>query len=356
MGIKLKMNMESRRRFLQNAAALGVSLGGSKVLDPPVGGVLLAVVKPARLKIGDTIGLVCPAAPAYSQETVQITVESLQQMGFKVKQSAHFYDRYGYLAGRDEARAADLNAMFADRSVRAIMAMHGGWGCARIVPLLDYNLIRKNPKILVGYSDITALLLSIYAQTGIVTMHGPEGAATWNAFTVNHFKRLLMDAEAVFMTNPTDKNDNLTQTTDRITTWRGGVARGQLVGGNLTVLSHLVGSKYMPDTKGKILFLEDVDEEVYSMDRMLTHLKLAGILDGLAGFVFGKCTKCNTGESYGSLTLEDVFRDIIVPLQIPAFSGAMIGHISHKFTVPLGIEAEINANVGTIKLLESAVV
>ena len=348
--------MESRRSFLQTAAALGVSLGGQSVVYKPEQNTPARVVKPARLKIGDTIGLVCPAAPAYSQETVQITIESLEAMGFKVKQGAHFYERYGYLAGRDEARAADLNAMFADKSVSAIMAMHGGWGCARILPLLDYNVIRSNPKVLIGYSDITALLLGIHAQTGLVTMHGPEGAATWNAFTVNYFKRLLMDAEEVFMSNPTDKTDSLTQTTDRITTWNGGTARGQLVGGNLTVLSHLVGSKYMPDTKGKILFLEDVDEEVYSMDRMLTHLKLAGILDGLAGFVFGKCTKCsNGGGGYGSLTLDDVFSDIIVPLQIPAFSGAMIGHISHKFTVPVGIEAEINANAGTLKLLEKAV-
>lgn len=314
------------------------------------------ITKPPRLKTGDTVGLVCPAAPAYSRETVQITIESLQALGLKTKLSPHFYDRYGYLAGRDSDRAADLNGMFADQSVNMIMAMHGGWGCARILPLLNYDLIRKNPKILIGYSDVTALLLGIHAKTGLLTIHGPVGAVTWNSFSAGWFRQVLMDGESVLFQNPARKDDNLTQTKDRVFTLRSGVARGQLVGGNLTVLSHLLGSPYVPDWAGKILFVEDTHEDIYSVDRMLTHLKLAGVLDKLAGFVFGKCTSCEAGSGgYGSLTFEDVLNDHITPLHVPAYAGAMIGHITDKFTIPVGLEAEINADKGTIQLLERAV-
>jgi muramoyltetrapeptide carboxypeptidase len=314
-------------------------------------------IKPARLKPGDTVGLICPAAPAYSRETVQITIESLQALGLQAKVSSHFYDRYGYLAGRDVDRAADLNAMFADPSVKMIMAMHGGWGCARLLPLIDYELIRRNPKILIGYSDITALLLAIYTKTGLTTMHGPVGAVTWNAFTVDWLRQVLMDGQVVTFQNPSKKDDNLTQTKDRIMTLKSGIAQGQLVGGNLTVLSHLIGSAYIPDWKGKILFVEDTHEDIYSVDRMLTHLKLAGVLSQLAGFVFGKCSSCEPGSGgYGSLTFEDVLTDHIIPLNVPAFSGSMIGHITDKFTVPLGINAEIDADKGTIRLLERAVI
>ena len=340
--------MPSRRSLLK-AAALAPFI---TALQTPH-----TALKPARLKPGDTVGLACPAAPAYSRETVRVTIESLAALGLKTKLSPHFYDRYGYLAGRDADRAADLNGLFADPSLKLVMAMHGGWGCARLLPLLDYDIIRQNPKLLIGYSDITALLLGIYAKTGLTTIHGPEGAATWNAYTVDWFRRVLMDGEAVQLRNPAKKEDTLTQTKERITTLRPGIARGQLVGGNLTVLCHLVGSPYLPDWRGKILFVEDVREDVYSVDRMLMHLKLAGILDQVAGFVFGQCTKCDAGSGgYGSLTLEEVLTEHIGSLSVPAYAGAMIGHIPDKFTVPIGINAEMNADAGTIQLLESAVV
>ncbi|MGF7216298.1 muramoyltetrapeptide carboxypeptidase [Spirosoma lacussanchae] len=316
----------------------------------------LATVKPARLKPGDTVGLVCPAAPAYSREEVQVTQESLVAMGLKTRLAPHFYDRYGYLAGRDADRAADVNAMFADPDIQMVMAMHGGWGCARLLPLLDYELIRRNPKLLIGYSDITALLLGIHTKTGLATIHGPVGSATWNSYTVERFRRVIMEGEPVMYENPTDKGDTLAQTDDRIWTIRPGTARGPLVGGNLTVLCHLLGSVYVPDWRNKILFIEDVSEDIYSVDRMLTHLKLAGVLNQLSGLVFGKCTRCGPGSGgYGSLTLEDVLIEHIGPLNIPAFAGAMIGHITDKFTVPIGINAEMDAEKGLIRLLEPAV-
>jgi muramoyltetrapeptide carboxypeptidase len=342
----------TRRNFISTSilASYGFANMSFKVFDDK-----LKTIKPAALKKGDTIGLVCPAYSAFIKEEVTLAIEGLKAMGFNVVEGKHIYDRYGNLAGKDEDRAADINEMFGNKQIDAIMAMHGGWGCARILPLLDYELIKKNPKILIGYSDITALLLGVYSQTGLITFHGPVGSSTWNSFTVDYFKSILIEGNAATMSNPVRKNDNLVQTEDRIYTITSGKANGKLIGGNLTVLSHILGSKYVPDFTGAILFIEDVQEDTYRVDRMITQLKLAGILNQISGFVFGKCTDCPPSKSYGSLTLEDIFNDHIKPLKIPAFSGAMIGHIKDKFTVPIGIEATIDADLGTIQLKESAV-
>ncbi|MDZ7934800.1 MAG: LD-carboxypeptidase [Emticicia sp.] len=348
-----KTSKNSRRSFL--SASLLATYGLTN-LNFTTKNDIPKTIKPAALKKGDTIGLVCPAYSAFIKEEVTIAVEGLQAMGFKVLLGKHIFDRYGNLAGKDEDRAADINEMFANKKVDAIMAMHGGWGSARILSLLNYETIKNNPKIFIGYSDITALLLAIYSQTGLVTFHGPVGSSTWNTFTVNYFKNTLIDGNATRMSNPTRKGDALVQMEDRIYTINGGKASGKLIGGNLTVLSHILGSMYVPNFKGAILFLEDVQEDTYRIDRMMTQLKITGILNQLAGVVFGKCTDCSPSKNYGSLTLEDIFEDHIKPLKIPAFSGAMIGHIKDKFTVPIGIEATIDANEGTIKLKESAVI
>ncbi len=337
----------NRRNFIQNLAIV-------PVMATPIEA--NKIIKPQRLKIGDTIGLVCPAAPSFNRETVQVAVESMQSLGFKVKLGKNIWKRYGYLAGTDEERAADINEMFNDKDVSAILCVHGGWGCARLLPLLNYDLIRKNPKIIVGYSDITALLLGIHTQTGLVTFHGPVGSSTWNDFSVKYFKKVFMDAEKVIYENPKTKGDNLTQVDDRISTINSGVARGKMLGGNLTVLCHILGSKYAPDFRNSIIFCEDVGEEPYSVDRMINHLKLCGAFEEMKGFVFGKCTKCEPGSGgYGSLTIEDLWEDHIKPTKKPAFAGAMIGHITNKFTIPIGIEAEVNADMGTIQFLESGV-
>jgi muramoyltetrapeptide carboxypeptidase len=341
-------NMQ-RRNFLQSLASVPLVTSASIAKTNPI-------IKPARLKVGDTIGLVCPAGAAFSKEEVKITDESLRALGFKIKYGKRMWERYGYLAGKDADRAADINEMFADSSVQGIVCLHGGWGCARILPLLDYETIRKNPKVIVGYSDITALLLGIHAQTGLVTMHGPVGSATWNEFTVKHFRSVLMNGEATLFENPKIVGDNLVLVNDRVLSINSGKTKGKLLGGNLTVLCHLLGSKYVPDWKNSLLFCEDIQEAPYRIDRMITHLKLTGVLDEMNGFIFGKCTKCDVGNGgYGSLTIEDLFEDHIHPLNKPAFAGAMIGHITHKFTIPLGIEAEMDADKGTIQLLESAV-
>jgi len=314
-----------------------------------------SVTKPARLKAGDTVALINPAGATFNSVDVDVARETLGALGLNVKLGQYVLGRRGYFAGTDDERARDLNAQFADSNVRGIFTVRGGWGSSRLLPLIDFGLIRKNPKVLMGYSDITVLLMAIHAQTGLVTFHGPVGISSWNSFTVQFVRQILFDGQAVTLKNPTEVGDNLTQVEDRVQVITPGTARGKLLGGNLTVLSAIIGSPYVPDWRGAILFLEDTEEGIYRIDRMLTQLKLAGVLNQISGFVFGKCTRCGPGESYGSLTLEEVLYDHIRPLGIPAWFGAMIGHIPRVFTLPIGIEAEIDAAAGTFRMLEPAV-
>lgn len=343
----------SRRQILQMA---GASLVAARIPSANASGSSSKpTLKPPRLKAGDTVGLINPAGATFHHDDVAIAEETLAALGLRMKVGEHLLDRYGYLAGTDKARASDVNSMFSDPEVDAVFTLRGGWGCNRILDLLDYKTIAKHPKIIMGYSDITSLLLALNAKTGLVTFHGPVAVSSWNEYSTDFVKRLLFNAEAFSMQNPEKIGDNLTQVKDRILTINTGQASGRLIGGNLSVLVAMVGSEYLPDFTGNILFLEDVGEDIYRVDRMLTQLKLAGILGQLSGFVFGKCTKCGPGETYGSLTLEEVLDDHIKPLGIPAWYGSMIGHIADKFTVPLGVNAGIDASKGSIKLLESAV-
>jgi len=311
------------------------------------------LLKPPSLKFGDTIGLVNPAS-FITSEALEEVKETLTDLGLNYKLGTHILDRYGYLAGKDIDRAADINAMFTDPSVKAILTLRGGWGCNRILPLINYQLIRKNPKIIIGYSDITSLLLAIYALSGIVTFHGPVATSTWNQFTKDYVQRILFNGEAVIMQNFLNTGENVNAKPIHIETITPGKARGKLIGGNLSVLSAMVGSAYLPNWQGSILFLEEIGEEVYRVDRMLTQLKLAGILDRLSGFIFGQCTRCDPEKPEQSLTLMQVLQDHIQPLKIPAWYGSAIGHIPNKFTLPIGLEVEIDANNGSIQMLESA--
>lgn len=348
--------MTTRRQFLAAGGAIA-AMGASPwpvtaaQSTPPTGSPNL-VLKPPRLEPGDRIGMINPARAAFLSEPVEVQAEALEAMGLVPVKGENFYKRRGYLAGTDEERAADIHAFFADSTIKGLMGI-GGWGSARVLPHLDFDLIRAHPKPVIGFSDVTALLLGLHAQTGLVTFHGPHPRIVYSA---DYFRRVLMNGEEVLFRNPEEvKDDETVQTEERIATLNGGKARGRLVGGNLTVLSAIVGSPYVPSFKGAILFLEDVREEPYRVDRMMTQLRLAGLLDGLAGFVFGRCTDCDPGESYGSLTLEEILHDHIAPLGIPAYRGAMIGHIRRQFMLPLGIEAEIDADEGTLRLLEPAV-
>jgi muramoyltetrapeptide carboxypeptidase len=355
--------MPTRRELLKSSslAVFGSLMAGPGTASPHSPGPQTAgsparkPVKPARLKEGDTVGLVMPSSAQWDPVPLDILLDTLNALGLKARTGRHVFDRRGYFAGRDEDRAADLNAMFADPEVRAIHCVRGGWGAARLLPLLDWSAVSQNPKILVGYSDITALLLACYARTGLVTFHGPVGASTWNSFNMDWMKRVLWNAEAATFANAKETNDTLVPVRNRTQTITAGKARGRLLGGNLTVFTTIIGSGYLPDFTDCILFLEDVEEAPYRLDRMFTQLALAGILGRAKGVVWGTCDKCSPGEGFGSLTIPDVLADHVRPLGVPAYSGAMIGHVDRQFTLPLGVQVEIDADAGTITMLESAV-
>lgn len=311
--------------------------------------------KPPRLRPGDTVGLIEPAGFTEDRFDLAQVLDTIRAMGLVPRPAPHVLKRYGYLAGSDEDRAADINAMYADAEVRAVFAVRGGWGCARVLPFLDFALIRANPKLLVGFSDVTALHLAFAAKVGWPTIHGPNAANSWTAFSWDSFRRLAFAGEAPTWRAPPAGEDRLAQRR-AIRTFRPGTASGRLLGGNLAVLTALAGTPYLPDFSGAILFVEETGEAEYRIDRMLTQLGLAGILGELAGVVFGQCTRCTgEGPNYSGFTLSEVLDQHLAPLGVPAFQGALIGHVANQFSIPVGIRAEIDAEAGTIRMLEPAV-
>ena len=315
------------------------------------------LLRARRLRPGDTVALINPSGAIYERAPYEIATESLQALGFKVREAPNLRARYGHFAGTDAMRAADVNTMFADPSVHGILAMTGGSGGGRIMPLIDYANVRRNPKFLGGYSDLTALINAVQVQTGLVTFHCPMGASEWNEFSVGWLRGAVMDGERLTLANPRDKDDTLVPRSGRITTLRPGTARGPLIGGNLAVLTALAGSPYWPRFDGAILFLEEVNEYIYRVDRMFSTLKLSGALDRVAGVVLGAFTNCGPGDgNYGTLTLDEVFDDYFGALKVPVFSGALFGHIKRKFTLPVGLPVEMDASAGTVRFLEPAVV
>jgi muramoyltetrapeptide carboxypeptidase len=350
--------MTRRRDLLKltGAAALATGAAPRFATARAAGAAPPPLVKPPRLRSGDVVGLVAPASANFLSVDVEIAQEVARAFGLEPRLGLHVRDRHGYLAGTDPDRAADVNAFFADPGVKAVLAIRGGWGCARVLPYLDWGAIRRNPKVLAGFSDITALHSALHATTGLVTFHAPNAFGAWPPFSVEQFRRVVFEAEAVTMSNPPGTEERLVQREYRTQTITPGRARGRLVGGNLTVLTALLGSPYVPSFDGAILFLEDVGEDIYRIDRMLTSLRLASLLGVIKGFVFGSCSKCEPGEGYGSLTLEEVLDEHVRPLGVPAYQGAMIGHQERQFTMPVGVEVEIDADAGTITMLAPAVV
>jgi muramoyltetrapeptide carboxypeptidase len=335
------------------APARGASSGPQepRAADPAAAGVR-AVVRPPRLRAGDRVGLVNPASAAWDTEAIEIAQESLEALGLEVVLGPNYYRRRGYFAGEDRERAADIMRFVQDPTIKALFA-RGGWGSARVLPYLDFDVIRANPKVFAGYSDVTALLSAIYRRAGLVTFHCPFPR---HRFSADSLREVVFEGATPTFRNPALVNSHETvQTEDRVQFLNPGRASGLLVGGNLSVLSAIVGTPYVPDFEGAILFLEDIDEAIYRLDRMLTQLALAGHLRRLAGFVFGHCTDCPPGKGHGSLTLEDVLRDHFGPLGIPAYRGALFGHIERQFTLPIGAAVELDAEAGTLRLLAPAV-
>ncbi|HLS37796.1 MAG TPA: LD-carboxypeptidase [Sphingobacterium bovisgrunnientis] len=347
----------NKRTFLKS---IGLGLGALAISDQTVKavseatGTVKSLLKAKVLKEGDTIGIITPAGALSEEETIMMTKEVLAYFGFKVKEGKYIRSRYGNLAGTDDERLSDLHSMFADKEVDGILCIRGGNGASRLLPRIDYELIRKNPKVLLGYSDITALILAFYAKVGLVSFHGVVGSSTWSNYVAKLFKEQFIENKLANYSNPTKAESQIIQYKDRVQTINPGIAEGTIIGGNLTLLTGLCGTPYLPDFKDAILFLEEIDEKSDRVDRMFCQLMNAGILSQIKGFIFGKCTNCGPSGGYGSLTIEQMLNDYIKPLGIPAYSGAMIGHISDQFLMPVGVRARMDASKGTIEYLEKS--
>lgn len=359
-------NLTSRRWFLGGvsgaiAATVHQLIGQLQAsAEPKKASPSGAAIKPPILRPGDTVGMVAPASNVYEQEEIKIAMETMEQYGFKVVLGKHINAQYGYLAGRDKERAEDLNEMFRRPDIRGIVTFSGGYGCSRLLPFLDYDLIRQNPKVVVGHSDITALLIGIYQKTGLIGFHGSSGLTGVGDYAIASFRQAIMNSGKIGRVAAPPANGKSVERDNRLVTIVPGRATGQLVGGNLTLVTNLIGSPYEPDTKGKILFLEDVGEEPYRIDRMLTQLWLAGKLQDAAGIALGHFKDCVPKEFqpsfYQTLSLEQVLRDRFEPLGIPTLYNLMFGHIRENAVLPIGAMATLDATAKTLTVEENAVV
>lgn len=314
------------------------------------------LIKPRRLRPGDLVGLIAPGG-LVDDALVEKCVKNLESFGMRVRISANVRAARGGYAGTVAARVEDLHAMFLDKDVKAIWAARGGSGATHLLPKIDYRLIRNHPKILIGYSDITALLLAIYRHSGLVTFHGPVASSTFSDYSVAHLKAVLMEPQPRFDINTSAQNDEkaLQEPQFARRTVREGVATGRLLGGNLSVLSALIGTPYAAELKGALLFLEEIGEAPYRIDRMLTQLSQSGGLKNIAGAMLGVFQKAVATDGEASLTLSEVLDDHFAQLKTPSAYGFSFGHIAQQFTIPVGVTARLDAANATLTLLESAV-
>ncbi|MBE3574993.1 MAG: LD-carboxypeptidase [Firmicutes bacterium] len=321
--------------------------------------------KPPALQPGSCIGVVAPASPAEPAQ-IEAGAAALQGMGFRVRLAPHAARACGYLAGTDRDRASDLNALFADPQVDGIVCLRGGYGSMRILEDLDYGVIRRHPKVFVGYSDITALHLALQRHARLVTFHGPMAASGW---APGGGRSPAEAAEAAFnrrwflraLTSTTPLGTLDLDGCSQMQVVSGGKAQGAIVGGNLSLIASTLGTPYEIDVSGAILFFEDVGEAPYRIDRMLTQLRLAGILQAAAGIVVGECVDCQSpsGNSQGKggaeVSLLDVLHDRLGDLGIPVLYGLPAGHGRRKLTLPLGVRAELDADRRLLTILEAGV-
>ncbi|MBU0561627.1 MAG: LD-carboxypeptidase [Bacteroidetes bacterium] len=351
----------NRREFVKSSAALSIlcipGLLNSKTIsaNKVTAG---EIIKPKALKPGDSIGLVSPGS-SIDEEELKDSITNIENLGYKVVYEDSILDSTGFLAGLDDVRADELNKMFARDDVDGIICARGGYGAMRIIPQLNYELIRKNTKVLLGYSDITALHFALYSQAGVVSFHGPVGISTFNEYSINYLQSVIggSSSSLEFISSSEDLlKDN--QAYQRYVI-NGGSAKGELVGGNLSIAAALIGTPYDVSYKNKIVYLEDIGEEPYRIDRMLTELLLAGKLQecsGIALGVFMDCEQDKEKPAYkNSQSLKEVFFDRLEPLKIPTVYGLSFGHISNKFTIPFGVKAELVSDNYKLRLLEKAV-
>ena len=308
------------------------------------------MLKPRALRPGDTIGMVgvSGALPEFEARFPR-TIEAIEALGFKVIVADSCRERYGYLSGTDARRAEGLNRMFADDRVDAVVCMRGGYGVTRMLDQVDFDVIRANPKILLGYSDITALHNAIQRRVGMVTFHGPMPSTCWTH--LDDFSRDSM-LRTLTCTKPLGLIENSAGMAPRCVV--PGRCEGRLAGGNLSLIAATCGTPYQLNARGRVLVIEDIDEYVYRLDSMLTQLRLAGMFEQCAGVVLGGFTNCRQKNPELDFTIEDVVRDIIAPFGKPVLANMAIGHLETKLTLPLGVRCILDATEGRLEIVESA--
>lgn len=311
----------------------------------------MPILKPPHLRRGDLIGLIAPASPP-AADNIERGVRYLESLGYRVTVGPNTGRELGYLAGTDEERAHDLNLMLRDRKVRAIFAIRGGYGTPRLLSAIDYRAVRKDPKVIAGYSDITALQLALFRRTGLVTFSGPmagvEMANGIDPFTEEWFWRSVTSTAPLgLLKNPPGEP-----------LWSSGKGsgRGQLLGGNLALLVSLLGTPYSPDYRKAVLVLEDVDEAPHRVDRMFIQLELAGIPGKISALVLGKFTDCVPADpSKPHLTIEQVLEEVRRRVRVPVLANFQYGHIARKLTLPFGVRVAIDARRGVFEVKEPGV-
>ncbi|SDX76105.1 muramoyltetrapeptide carboxypeptidase [Acetomicrobium thermoterrenum DSM 13490] len=298
------------------------------------------------LKRHDTLGMLAPASPTNEEDLKKAEI-AIKELGFKVIVGESCYARRGYLSGDDHLRASDVNKMFVNEDIDGIICLRGGYGSMRILDMLDFDIIKDNPKPFIGYSDITALLVTFFQRAKMPTFHGPMGidfAKGLDEFTKNSFiSAVCGSTENMILSNPEGRP---------LRALSQGEAEGEIVGGNLSIVAATLGTPYEIDTRGKLLLLEDIDEKPYKVDKMLLQMRLAGKLEEAAGFILGDFRNCEETDASKSLNLEEVFADYIIPLRKPTIANFSAGHCDSKITVPIGLKAHLDATNCKICILK----
>ncbi len=313
----------------------------------------MTIIKPQRLRKGDLIGLIAPASTPSTEEKIKKGTIYLEQLGYHVKLGKYIRNIHGYLAGTDKERAADFNDMVQDKNVKAIFTIRGGYGTPRLLQIINYHALKRNPKIIVGHSDITAVQLAIFHKIGLVTFSGPmTGVEMWKGidpYTEEHFWQLLTSTKKIgVLKNPTD---------EPLKILKHGKVQGRLMGGNFSLLASILGTPFQPTLRKSILFLEDVEEAPHRIDRMLAQLLNAGILRELSALVFGKFTDCNpSNPSEPHLTISQVQEEYAEKIKCPVVANFQYGHIPRKLTIPLGLQSTLDTKRNRIEVVESAVI
>ena len=315
-----------------------------------------ALIKPARLRDGDLVAIIAPGGFT-DEDAIAKAQRNIESLGLRASLGANIRAVHGNYAGTVQQRLDDLHAAFRDPEVKAVWAIRGGSGCISLLALLDYALIRANPKVLIGYSDITALHLAIASQTGLVTFHGPVASSTFSEYTVTQLQNVLMTPQDSYTIPMALENHRRAQTQPNfaIRTVHGGQATGRLTGGNLCMVSALAGTPYAADFREHILFLEEINEVPYRIDRMLCQLDLSVGFNKAAALMLGIFEHCEAAEGDTALSLDATLDQHLLSLSVPAVSGYSFGHIRHQFTLPMGILATLDADRQTLTLLEAAV-